>query len=69
MPMDNETLHRAQQEALAFLAAIDALHQRTLTDPQFRQFRGITGFKETAAVRRASMTLTRALADVRRAAE
>lgn len=67
MPMDNETLYRAQQEALAFLAAIDALHRRAAKDLHFRQMHSIVGFKETAAVRRASMTLTRALADVRRA--
>lgn len=67
MPMDDETLHRAQQEALAFLAAIDALQLRFSSDDYFRRMHRIVGFKETAAVRRASMTLTRALADVRRA--
>jgi len=66
MALDNETLHRAQQAALEFLATIDALHLRDARDKDFRRMRDIVGYKETAAVRRASMTLTRALADVRR---
>ena len=66
MPMDRDTLYRAQQEALAFLSAIDALQLRESRDDYFRRMHNIVGFKETAAVRRASMTLTRALADVRR---
>lgn len=66
MPMDKDTLYKAQQDALAFLAAIDALQLRESRDDYFNRMRGIVGFKETADVRRASMTLTRALADVRR---
>lgn len=66
MPLDTQTLRDAELAAKAFLDAVEALRERHAKDENFRRFYGITGFKETAAVRRASMTLTRALAEVRR---
>lgn len=64
--MKRYTISDAKREAEAFLAAIDALEEREQADDHFRRFMGITGFKETAAVRRASMSLTRALAEMRK---
>lgn len=66
MPLDSKTLLEAERAAKAFLSAVDALRERHARDENFRRYFDITGFKETAAVRRSSMTLTRALADVRR---
>lgn len=43
--------------------AIDAFKTREDHDDYFRRYVDITGFKETAAIRRASMDLTRALAE------
>lgn len=69
MPFDSKTLRNAEFAARAFLDAVEAMRERHAKDENFRRFCGITGFKETAAVRRTSMTLTRALADVRRRAQ
>jgi hypothetical protein len=66
MPLDSNTLRDAESAARAFLDAVGGLRDRHAKDENFRRMYGITGFKETAAVRRASMTLTRALADLRR---
>ena len=46
--------------------AIDAFKTREEHDDHFRRFVGISAFKETAAIRRASMDLTRALAEMRK---
>lgn len=69
MALENKTLADAVAAAQAFLDAVEALRERQAKDAYFRLnlSLGIVGFRETAAVRRASMTLTRALADVRRA--
>ena len=68
MALESKTLADAVAAAQAFLDAVEALREREVRDAYFRGTISIgLGFRETAAVRRASMTLTRALADVRRA--
>jgi hypothetical protein len=46
--------------------AIDAFKTREEHDDYFRRSCSYTGFKETAAIRRASMDLTRALTELRK---
>ncbi|KGM36109.1 hypothetical protein [Inquilinus limosus] len=62
--MDFDTLDEAEAQAARFLEKTDQLRE------ELRRNHGntwpITGTKETGAVRRASMDLTRALADLRR---
>jgi hypothetical protein len=59
-------IKEAAEEARRFLRTVDQLEARLKTDPYFNTYVGTgTGFKETAAVRRASINLTRALADMR----
>ena len=68
MALESKTLADATAAAQAFIDAVEALRERHAKDAYFRGTISIgIGFRETAAVRRASMTLTRALADVRRA--
>lgn len=68
MPLESKTLADAVAAAQAFIDAVEALRERHAKDKNFREMFNVgIGFKETAAVRRTSMTLTRALADVRRA--
>ena len=66
MPLTSTKLADSVNAAQAFIDAVEALRERHAKDRYFQQMHGIVGFKETAAVRRASMTLTRALADLRR---
>lgn len=67
MPLTSKALADSVNAAQAFIDAVEALRQRHAKDKDFREsFNVGIGFKETAAVRRASMTLTRTLADVRR---
>ena len=66
MPLTSTKLADAVNASQAFIDAVEALRERHAKDDYFRRMHGIVGFKETAAVRRASMTLTRALADLRR---
>lgn len=62
--MRPETLRRARQEAEKFVALAKAI-KVTKSEPYGHEF--ITsGPKETGALRRASMELTRALAELRR---
>lgn len=56
----------ARKEAQRFIGKLDELQDRADRDGHFARFMDITGGKETAAVKRASMDLTRALADLRR---
>jgi hypothetical protein len=65
--MKRQTIETAVALAEAFIAAADAFKDREKTDEHFRQYVGICGFKETAAMKRASMELSRALTEVRRA--
>ena len=68
MALESKTLADATAAAQAFIDAVEALRERHAKDKNFREMFNVgIGFRETAAVRRASMTLTRALADVRRA--
>jgi hypothetical protein len=64
--MKRYTIKDAKNVAKRFLAAVSEFEERERTDEEFRRFVGITGFKETAALRRASMDLTRALAKMRK---
>ena len=65
--MKRHTIDNAVALAEAFIAAADAFKDREKTDEFFRQYVGIYGFKETAAMKRASMALSRALTEMRRA--
>ena len=58
--MTSLALARAMTEARRFLKACDALNDRLSREEI------ISGCKEAAAVRRASMDLSRALADLRK---
>jgi hypothetical protein len=62
--MDKDRLCKAEAEAERFLTALHAL-QRAQPNPR-RYGNQYEGGVETGAVRRASMDLTRALADLRR---
>jgi hypothetical protein len=56
----------AERACERFLAACDELRGRFARDEHFAKFIDITGGPETAAVKRASMDLTRQLAKLRR---
>jgi hypothetical protein len=56
----------AEREARRFIDAVDRFRERHAKDQQFRDYMEITGFKETGAVRRASLDLTRSLAEMRK---
>lgn len=59
--MNATTIAKAKREAERFLAAIGAVEEATKNDPMLYY-----GSRATGALRRASMDLTRALADLRR---
>ena len=61
-----DKIARARHEALRFIARCDELIERHAKDEEFRKYMEITGFKETAAVKRASMDLSRALSEMRK---
>jgi hypothetical protein len=56
----------AERECERFLKVVDELRARFAKDETFAKYIDITGGPETAAVRRASMDLTRQLAKLRR---
>ena len=60
--MNKRLLELAMSEATIFLALSQEAYQRLTTD----KYASISGSKETAACKRASMDLTRALAELRR---
>lgn len=64
--MNIDKMRRAEWLAKEFLRTIEAIDTRAERDSEFQKFFGIVGFRETAEMRRASMSLTRALADLRR---
>lgn len=66
MQPNNPVITEAKDAAEKFLAAIEAMENRYEMDEHFRKYCGFVGFRETANVRRLSMTLTRALAVLRR---
>jgi hypothetical protein len=57
----------AKAEAQRFIDAIDAMNERAEKDDRFRRMIGCgVGFRETAAVRRASLDLSRSLSAMRK---
>lgn len=65
--MKRYTIDAAKDAAERFIAAVDAMNEREAKDDYFRRYMTTgTGFKETAAVRRASLDLTRALSEMRK---
>lgn len=64
--MKQYAIDAAKEASDRFIDAVDAHNIRAGQDDYFRRMKGITGFKETAAVRRASLDLTRALAEMRK---
>ena len=64
--MKRYTIDDAKNAAQRFIDAVYAMEDREKNDDHFRRFMGITGFRETAAIRRASLDLTRALAEMRK---
>lgn len=60
--MNKATLDAAEMQAREFLIRVEALK----ADAEAMRWMGICGGKATSAVRRQSMELTRALADLRR---
>ena len=64
--MERHRIADAKSAAQRLIDAIDDLEAREESDDHFRRYLGICGFRETAAVRRASMDLTRALARMRK---
>ena len=64
--MKENTISNAERAAERFLAAVQRHNLRRERDPYYRKNFELTGFRETAAIRRASMDLTRALADMRK---
>lgn len=64
--MKKQKIERAVDACRAFLDAVEAIDERAKVDDNFARFMEITGFTETGTLRRRSMDLTRALADLRR---
>lgn len=65
--MNTTSLEQARMAAKAFLERIEAHKIRLMDDTDYARMWTITGYQQTAAIRRASMELTRALARLRRA--
>lgn len=63
--MNKASIVSAATEAHRFLRRVDRYLLRIEKDSHFAKYNGITGYRETAAVRRASLDLTRALAEMR----
>ena len=64
--MRRTAVDEARAAAKRFIAALDLLETRLANDPHARTRWEYTGLRETGAVKRASLDLTRALADLRR---
>lgn len=64
--MDMKAIDKAIFEAERFLDVAKMLKDRHANDKDFRNFFGITGFKETGALRRTSLDLSRALSAMRK---
>ncbi len=56
----------AEEWAQHFLKRMNALKERYNNDEQFRRYISITGGAETAALKRTSMDLTKALSKLRK---
>jgi hypothetical protein len=62
-----DKLNAAADEARRFLRAVKAVNERLKTDSDFARHINVgSGYKETGAARRASLDLTRALAEARK---
>jgi hypothetical protein len=55
----------AKKEALRFIKCVDRFNCRINEDDNFCKYWNITGGKETAALKRSSLDLTRALSSMR----
>jgi len=64
--MTNERIKAAEVIAMRFLTAIKAVEARKKSERDGGAYLSLTGFKESGALRRASMDLTRALAEMRK---
>lgn len=64
--MRSKKIKAAARAAQEFMNAVEDYNKRKEDDEYFARFCEICGFKETAAVRRASMDLTRTLAKMRK---
>jgi len=64
--MKHANILAAEKEAQRFLEAVKAYRHRRDTDEYFARYCEMTGGRETATVRRASMDLTNALSDMRK---
>jgi hypothetical protein len=62
-----DKIEEAENEARRFLDRVAALRERYVEDEHMQAYFNIVGFKERAAVQRASMDLSRALVKLRRA--
>lgn len=59
-------IKEAKEAAKTFLRRIEEFEERKKTDEDFAKYCDITGYKETGALRRSSLDLTRALSKMRK---
>ena len=64
--MKHANILAAEKEAERFLEMVQQYRDRYNSDAEFRKFCEMVGYRETGAVRRSSMDLTRALSDMRK---
>ena len=64
--MKHANILAAEKEAERFLEMVQRYRDRHNSDADFRRFCEIVGHRETGALRRSSMDLTRALSDMRK---
>lgn len=64
--IDDASLTRVHDVIVRYQEAVDAHHRRVSNDERYARSYRITGGPETGAIRRASLDLTRALAELRR---
>jgi hypothetical protein len=62
-----DKIEEAENEARRFLDRVAALRERYAEDEYMQDYFNIVGFRERAAVQRASMDLSQALVKLRRA--
>jgi hypothetical protein len=61
-----DKIEEAENETRRFLDKVAALRKRYAEDEHMQPYFNVVGFKERAAVQRASLALSRALAELRR---
>jgi hypothetical protein len=64
--MTDFDIDNAAEAAMKFLKRIEQHKARQKRDKDYARMFGIVGYKETAAIRRSSLDLTRALAEMRK---